>query len=479
MGLRGRRVSAHHPVGAALVTVAALLAAGLPAAATAPDDPAELLAHAAHGARAIEVLGNKLDEAAARNGMGPRKLHGLLRHDRTAWVDRTGRLFFADTVDPAPATTAAASTTTVRSAPYPLARTFKLHSLPGSQHTIYLDFDGAYVAGTAWNEPDVGVAARFHPGWSLDKWGGFNDTERRAVQSIWQRVAEDYAPFDVDVTTENPGKAAIDRSGPEDLIYGTRAVISRSVNASMAICGGGCGGMAYLDVFDLASSHEYFQPAWILTWSLGDSTKVIAEAVSHEVGHNFGLLHDGTSSSGYYWGRGDWAPIMGAGYRRPIVQWSRGDYPGADNQEDDLAVIAANGAPLRADDAGNGLLDAGPPPAGTAYVTSATDQDVYALGVCSGAVTVRAWPAHRSPDLDIRLTLMDAAGVVVASADPASSKVNDDLASGLAAAISRQLPAGVYFASVDGVGDQGVPSVYDDYASLGAYRLSLTGCVPG
>ncbi len=34
---------------------------------------------------------------------------------------------------------------------FPLADTFKLHSLPGASKTIYLDFNGQSVTGTAWN----------------------------------------------------------------------------------------------------------------------------------------------------------------------------------------------------------------------------------------------------------------------------------------------------------------------------------------
>ena len=32
------------------------------------------------------------------------------------------------------------------------------------------------------------------------------------MQSVWQRVAEDFAPFDVDVTTQDPGVAAIEQT---------------------------------------------------------------------------------------------------------------------------------------------------------------------------------------------------------------------------------------------------------------------------
>ena len=45
--------------------------------------------------------------------------------------------------------------------------------------------------------------------------------------------------------------------------------------------------------------------------------KSVAEAISHEAGHNMGLHHDGTSTTGHYQGHGSgvtgWAPIMGVG----------------------------------------------------------------------------------------------------------------------------------------------------------------------
>jgi hypothetical protein len=47
----------------------------------------------------------------------------------------------------------------------------------------------------------------------------------------------------------------------------------------------------------------------------------IWEAVSHELGHTLGLLHDGVAPNpgnpqgqAYFWGQGNWAPIM---VRRP------------------------------------------------------------------------------------------------------------------------------------------------------------------
>ncbi|MGA1872610.1 MAG: hypothetical protein ACMUHY_02970, partial [Thermoplasmatota archaeon] len=45
--------------------------------------------------------------------------------------------------------------------------------------------------------------------------------------------------------------------------------------------------------------------------------------------------------------------IMGSAYGQSITQWSDGSYPGANNTEDDLAMISANGAPLVGDDVGD------------------------------------------------------------------------------------------------------------------------------
>src|SRR5690606_28955367 len=118
-----------------------------------------------------------------------------------------------------------------------------------------------------------------------------------------------------------------------DTVYGTRVLITPSVGAQDALCGGQCGGVAYLGVFARVDGRA--QPAWVFPQSLQNQSKAIAEAASHEAGHNLGLEHDGTASSGYYTGHGVWAPIMGAGYNRPLTQWSRGSYAGANNAQDD------------------------------------------------------------------------------------------------------------------------------------------------
>jgi hypothetical protein len=135
---------------------------------------------------------------------------------------------------------------------------------------------------------------------------------------------------------------------------------------------------------------------------LGDSAKNIAEAVSHEVGHNFGLNHDGNATQGYDSGHGAWAPIMGVGYDHPISQWSKGDYAGANNtSQDDVAIIrGVTGA--RADEAGTSIAGAPALPSGTAYVSARTDVDTYLIGTCTGSVNVNA-TADAFANLDIKL----------------------------------------------------------------------------
>jgi Fibronectin type III domain len=455
---------------------AALVAAPLvvlhPSYASSPTRPQTVtLDEPVHGRKAVRQLGEDLDVAAAANGLAEDELRDLLLGDDTAWVDGNGRVFY---VEP----TADIDDAGVLP-PYPAVDSFALHSKPGSQRVLFLDFDGHVVQGTAWNTMD-GVAAGAHPAWTLDGDAAtFSTTERNAIASIWARVAEDYAPFDVDVTTADPGQAAINRTDGSDQTYGTRVLISPSSNASAAICGGGCGGVAYLDVFDASGGHDYFQPAWVFPQSLGQSTKAIAEAASHEAGHNLGLDHDPTSGSSYYGGHAMWAPIMGVGYARPVVQWSKGDYPNGSNKEDDLAIIADSGAPYRADEAGGTVGSATALSPGTAYVTSRTDVDVWAIGTCSGAVTLAADPAPTSPNLDIELTLLSEGGATVATANPVSAASTGDVATGMAASIATSLTTGAYFLQVDGVGNGTPTTGYDDYASIGAYTLSTTGCDTG
>jgi hypothetical protein len=460
------------------LTLAALAASTLTVLAQAPADAgAPDLPRPAHGADAIRLLGEDLVAAAEANGLSSAELRRILREDPTAWLDRDARMYYVEPTD------AGAPDLVEGVAPFPLDQTFLLHSRPASTHVIYLDFDGTTVSGTAWN--DGGLPDGTYAGYSLDGSPAFNDAEKEQVQSVWQRVSEDYAAFDVDVTTQDPGAAAIDRTNAGDQAFGTRALISDDTTVAAAVCNSSCGGIAYIGVFDeIGASHSYHLPAFVFGHLLANNdTKDIAEAVSHEVGHNFGLGHDGNSAStsgcsnlGYYCGHAMWAPIMGVGYQRPVVQWSKGQYTNANNTQDDLTVIATGGAPVVADEAGDtvGTAAAGIPV--RAYITSAADTDTFALGTCAGTLTVSAAGAPPSQDLDIQLELLDAGGSVIDTANPASAVVNRDSATGLNASLSVGVASGAYYARVDGVGNGTGTTGYTDYASIGAYTLTVSGC---
>lgn len=222
---------------------------------------------------------------------------------------------------------------------------FSLHSKPGADRVIFLDLDGHTVSGTAWNsgraDPiPVGSYSK-EPAGSENE--SFSSAELSAIHEIWQRVSEDFAPWDVDVTTEYPGEDALRKNGSGDQQYGVHVVITHDSGWYAP-----SGGVAYIGSF----GSTYYSPAFVFSNHLAQgSAKSVAEAASHEVGHALGLLHDGQSahtngsgqpvgSSSYYSGHGDWAPIMGVGYGREITQWSKGEYTAANNAgEDDLDEI--------------------------------------------------------------------------------------------------------------------------------------------
>ncbi len=92
------------------------------------------------------------------------------------------------------------------------------------------------------------------------------------------------------------------------------------------------------------------------------------------------------------------------GYYRPITQWSKGDYAGANNQQDDVAIIRQRARRERADEGAVHVAGAPAVPAGTAYISSRTDVDTFRLGTCqarSGSVP-RPRSGRRELDLELR-----------------------------------------------------------------------------
>jgi hypothetical protein len=372
--------------------------------------------------------------------------------------------------------------------PFPDA--LKFHSRPGAPNVLFLDFDGHTVTGTAWNTTS-GVNRASIPATSFSTDSDFltySDAEQNAIKRIWQRVAEDYAPFNIDVTTEAPATFNTRTA---------RALITRNTDTNgLPNPASTAGGVAYVNVFG-SSSYAYYSPAWIYANNLSHREDQIAEAASHEIGHNLGLSHDGkTDGTEYYGGHGtgetSWGPIMGVGYNRNVSQWSKGEYYLANNPEDDLAIIATKLA-YRTDDAGgtpvsaayltvttNGAILATTPetdpdnlsPANKGVIERSTDVDVFALMADAGPVVIAALP-WRSPtntfggNLDIQMRLLDASGAAIATQNPATAT---------SAILSTNLPAGQYYVEVRGVAagspTNASPSGYTVYGVLGQYFIT-------
>ncbi|MEO5961513.1 MAG: PKD domain-containing protein [Opitutaceae bacterium] len=340
---------------------------------------------------------------------------------------------------------------------------FQLHSLPGATRVIYLDFDGHTTSGTQWNSSYTGGAPIVSTAFDMDgDPATFNVDERAAIESIWKRVAEDYAPFAIDVTTQDPGLEALRKTTTSDNAYGIRVVISPTNWYN-----GGAGGTAYLGSFNWNSD----TPCWVFTQQLANAEKYIGEATSHEVGHTFGLYHDGVGGaapSEYYYGQGNWAPIMGVGYYKGLTQFSKGDYTDATNLQDDVAVIATY-APLTADDHGNALSTAtalqGPAVASGGTIETRADLDVFRFDTAAGTISLSVTSPSVETDLHMQAELLNSSGQVLQSND----------ISALSATFSPTLAAGTYYLRIGGIG-YGSPTGtgYSDYGSLGNYVIAGT-----
>lgn len=407
------------------------------------------------------ALGTNLTDVADWYGYTEASFRKLLREDKAVKADRSGRLLYTceglvAAADPA------LDSATVTQTNYPAAQTFLLHSRPGASRIVYLDFNGHTTSGTIWNNNFTGGANFTTPPYDIDgNTGSFSATELARIQGIWKRVAEDFMPYDVDVTTEDPGVEALRKSTSTDPIYGVRVCIGGS---SYSWYGAGAGGVAYVGSFNWNSD----SPCFVFTAQLGTGNeKYTAEAASHEVGHTLGLRHDGTTAGvEYYQGHGAWAPIMGVGYYRDVTQWSKGEYTAANNTEDDLAKMVTYGAPLRADDHANTIVAATPlagwQVAASGVIASRTDVDVFEVLSGAGSVLFTASPATPSPNLDIQLALYNGAGNLVLASNSA----------GLGCALSAVVPAGTYYVAVDGIGAGSPTTSYNDYGSEGEYALT-------
>lgn len=171
-----------------------------------------------------------------------------------------------------------------------------LHSRAASTRKIFLDFDGHTTTNTNWNGL-ANISVIVTPAYNKDSnISTFSLEEQADIIAMWRAVAEDYAMFDVDVTTEDPGIEALRKTDALDVNYGIRVCIGGS---SYDWYGKGAGGTAYLGSFTWNSD----TPTFVFPAQLGPNVpKYVWEAISHETGHTLGLSHDGDATKTYYQG---------------------------------------------------------------------------------------------------------------------------------------------------------------------------------
>ena len=338
---------------------------------------------------------------------------------------------------------------------------FNLNSKPGSEKTIYLDFTGATTTGTWWNSSYTGGAAITTPAYDVNgDTTSFSKQELRNIYEIWLRVSEDYMPFDVNVTTKEPTIAQLIRTDFSDDVYGVRVCLGGSNDDWL---GEECCGIA------VRGSFKDNKDTPVFVFTEGNAVPIIADSASHEVGHSLNLSHDGTSTSGYYYGGGGWGPIMGGTSGQNLVQWSKGEYVDANNHEDDLAIITQNGLSYRSDDHGDSFATSTPltlsvpDVIGSGVIERNVDVDYFSIALDGSQTSITVGGIQGGvTNLDVLVRLYDSSQRLVAEVDSASA---------LTATLNvGDYAAGQYYLTVEGVGSQ----LYSDYGSLGAYTIETS-----
>jgi len=334
----------------------------------------------------------------------------------------------------------------------------KLSSFPSAKATIYLDFDGQTVSGTSWNG---GGTFYCMP-------AGLTDNQ---ITEIFNRVSEDYRPFNIDITTDS----TVFLAAP--LTQRMRIIVTPTSGWYQNV-----GGVSYTGSFIWGDD----TPGFVFPDRLNYSTKLIAECCTHESGHTVGLSHQAkysgtctlisTYNEGDGIGETSWAPVMGNSYYRNLSGWNNGPTPsGCTADQDNLSIITTrNGFTYRKDDYSD---DPGKNPAtlsitntqfsADGIITTNTDKDAFKISLPqNGELHVDANPFsvaanNEGADLDIQVTLLNSDMNIVQVYNPAD-KLN--------ATIDTTLMAGDYYLLVNGSGNANT----SNYGSLGSYTISGT-----
>ena len=327
-------------------------------------------------------------------------------------------------------------------------------SYPSASAVLFLDFDGHTVTNTSWNYAGPIYCAA----------SGLNTTQ---ITTVFNRMAEDYRPFNVNVTTDSTRYLAA-----------PAAMRMRIILTTTWEWYGQAGGVAFVGSFTWGDN----TPCFVFTSLLNYNVKNISEAASHEAGHTLSLYHQSvydancnlTSQYNYGQGSGEigWAPIMGVGYYQNLTLWHNGPNPyGCTSYQNELTVLTtANGFSYRNDDHNsafnqathvnfdNNVFNA------SGVVERNTDADMFRFTQpANGRFQLSAVPynvgtGNAGSDLDMQVTLYNSSQVQLNVYNPGTL---------LSSIIDTTLNSGNYYLKVEGRGNVYAPN----YASLGSYSL--------
>jgi len=340
----------------------------------------------------------------------------------------------------------------------------KLNSFPSAVATIFLDFDGHTVSNTFWNGGNTFYADP----------SGMTDPQ---ITEAFNRVAEDFRPFDINITTDSTVFLA------SPLTKRLRVIITPT-SAWMP----GSGGVSYVGTF--TSGDDI--PAFVFCDRLGpNSPKMVGETCSHESGHAIGLSHQSkydvsncvvpiqSYNQGAGGGEIGWAPIMGNSLYKNMSNWNNGPTPdGCTNLQDNLSIITTqNGFGYRPDDYAETLnSSAFTLPVSnfnvSGIITTNNDKDAFRFVLTRNsnfhltAIPFNVGSNYIGANLDIKLEIFNASGTLIKTYDPPAT---------MSVSIDTVLNAGTYFIKIDGTGNTNT----GEYGSLGSYTLSGTsGALP-
>jgi hypothetical protein len=331
----------------------------------------------------------------------------------------------------------------------------KLNSYPTATATIYLDFDGHMVTGSLWNGgmPIACIAP------------ALTDAQ---ITEIFNRVSEDYRPFNVNITTDSTKFL----SAP--LAQRIRVIVTPTSAWKPNV-----GGISYIGSFTWGDD----TPAFVFSDRLGpNNTKFIAECCSHESGHTLGLSHQSkydsacnlieTYNTGYGTGETSWAPIMGNSYSRNMTGWNDGATPyGCANTQDNLSIITStNGFGYRTDDYSDSLNATTFSPNNTSFsingiIATGNDKDAFKFNITQNtSIHIDATPfnlgtGNNGSNLDIKIMLYDQNKVLMRTYDAVNI---------MSISIDTTLKTGTYYFVLDGTGN----AYASNYGSIGSYTLT-------